>query len=77
MAGRIIDFATSCFIFGWHIIWQSKEVRYIDKISDTECKALRNANVTQLQNYIHTFIQNSDDGVSHLRLSVSWTSSIS
>jgi len=51
MAARIIDFATSCFIFGWHIIRQNIEIRYIDRISNTEFIALRNANMAQLQNY--------------------------
>ena len=55
MAGRIIDFAMFCFIFGWHIIRQSTEVHYIDRISDTEFKGLRNANMAQLQNYQITF----------------------
>jgi len=51
MAGRIIDFAMFCFIFVWHIIRQNNEVHYIDRISNTEFRALRNANMAQLQNY--------------------------
>jgi len=55
MAGRIIDFAMSCFIFGWHIIRQNNEVHCIDRISDNEFKALRNGNMAQLLKLLNHF----------------------